>query len=455
MGPPSQVSAAPSICGSGSSDWGREYEDEDTWYEFSSAYQTGPDAHLLPKRDTGLSLRMAQYRRTSGGGSSSFAKPMGAPSFRSSMKERRDLRDLEKEMEEETMPMEPVLPKRKGVWQLRRLADSDEPAEGIGPGPCQGCHGRDVCAQHVCQQCQPLTATKLHGVNCLCKQVLSECLNDNKLRDTSVKSEPDWVRCSKQRSSSRYGVTNSETLNSCCGGEHKMTDLDKSCKGRYSAAMTMSFHFTEDNSIRGLESPPPTDIPAKSDENKNTIPKLDLSGNEGSVEPGSLMESPAGEQKTLKKPTSLPKLAGLTDILLSKKTQGTARRRSSEFIPPKLSEFDTGTPSSKPTENSQGKVTSFSSIVTGLGGQKRRTSLDTKRRFSVGGIASIPENKAMANDPLEFLVELPVTKKMFKSLQARKFTNHTYVSCFCIGYIGGTTLAILLMLFIMIANRIV
>ena len=40
MGPPSMVSAAPSTVGSGgSSEWGREYEDEDTWYEFSSAYQ--------------------------------------------------------------------------------------------------------------------------------------------------------------------------------------------------------------------------------------------------------------------------------------------------------------------------------------------------------------------------------------------------------------------------------
>ena len=58
MGPMHLVSAPPSSIGSGSeSDWGREYEDEDTWYEFSSVYQTGPETHLFPAKDTGLTLR--------------------------------------------------------------------------------------------------------------------------------------------------------------------------------------------------------------------------------------------------------------------------------------------------------------------------------------------------------------------------------------------------------------
>lgn len=54
MGPPSLASGAPSEVGSQSlgSEWGRAYEDEDTWYDFSSVYQAGPDTHLLPSRDS-------------------------------------------------------------------------------------------------------------------------------------------------------------------------------------------------------------------------------------------------------------------------------------------------------------------------------------------------------------------------------------------------------------------
>ena len=59
MGPPSLLSGLPSTAGSeaGSMDWGREYEDEDTWYEvtttsISTSYQTGPDTHLLPSKVT-------------------------------------------------------------------------------------------------------------------------------------------------------------------------------------------------------------------------------------------------------------------------------------------------------------------------------------------------------------------------------------------------------------------
>lgn len=50
MGPPSNVSEMGSIAGSiTSSEWGREYEDEDTWYEWSSNYQAGPDTALIPR----------------------------------------------------------------------------------------------------------------------------------------------------------------------------------------------------------------------------------------------------------------------------------------------------------------------------------------------------------------------------------------------------------------------
>ena len=55
MGPDSMLSGAASTIGSGgSSEWGREYEDEDTWYEFSSAYQSGADTYLLPSQDHGM-----------------------------------------------------------------------------------------------------------------------------------------------------------------------------------------------------------------------------------------------------------------------------------------------------------------------------------------------------------------------------------------------------------------
>ena len=99
MGPLTLASAPPSSVGSGSeSEWGREYEDEDTWYEFSSAYQTGPETHLFPSKDTGLSVRMAKYRR-SASHSTTAAPPTRHP--RTSMRERRDLRDLDKEIEME------------------------------------------------------------------------------------------------------------------------------------------------------------------------------------------------------------------------------------------------------------------------------------------------------------------------------------------------------------------
>jgi len=97
MGGPLQGSSiAPSTVGSGSeSDWGREYEDEDTWYEYTSAYQTGPETHLFPSKDTGMALRMAKYRRTASGHSSGHGRA------RTSLRERRDLRDLDKEIEME------------------------------------------------------------------------------------------------------------------------------------------------------------------------------------------------------------------------------------------------------------------------------------------------------------------------------------------------------------------
>ena len=65
MGPPSDTASV--FGSSNASEWGKEYEDEDTWYEWSSAYQVGPETNLLPSKDIGLGVRMAKYRRNVGG----------------------------------------------------------------------------------------------------------------------------------------------------------------------------------------------------------------------------------------------------------------------------------------------------------------------------------------------------------------------------------------------------
>jgi len=132
LGPDALMSGAMSTVGSGgSSEWGREYEDEDTWYEFASAYQSGADTHLLPSQDIGLSLRMAKYRRNTG------SEPSPSSSRRSSrppsgMRQRQDLRDLDRQREEQygeegedEVAMRPKIRKRgHGVWQLKEVAAS-------------------------------------------------------------------------------------------------------------------------------------------------------------------------------------------------------------------------------------------------------------------------------------------------------------------------------------------
>lgn len=116
MGPPSMMtSAAPSTVGSGSSsDWEKEYEDEDTWYEWSAAYQTGPEAQLLPAEDVKFNVRMARYRRASSKTSSRTR----------SRRERKDLRDLEREMEDNAAVERK--PKKTSLWHLKNSADTQE-----------------------------------------------------------------------------------------------------------------------------------------------------------------------------------------------------------------------------------------------------------------------------------------------------------------------------------------
>jgi len=123
MGPPSLLSGIPSHAGSETSlDWGREYEDEDTWYELSTSYQTGPETHLLPSKDTSLTVRMAKYRRTA------KETTFRASSSRSMMKERQDLRELEKELEKEDTLA--IFSTTRTLFQRRNIMASSATSEG-------------------------------------------------------------------------------------------------------------------------------------------------------------------------------------------------------------------------------------------------------------------------------------------------------------------------------------
>jgi len=123
MGPPSLLSGLPSTAGSETSmDWGREYEDEDTWYELATSYQTGPDTHLLPSKDTPLTVRMLKYRR------SAKDTAFRAGSVRSTMKERQDLRDVEKELEKEDVLS--MFSPTHSLWQRRNIMASSAASEG-------------------------------------------------------------------------------------------------------------------------------------------------------------------------------------------------------------------------------------------------------------------------------------------------------------------------------------
>jgi hypothetical protein len=72
------------------------------------------------------------------------------------MKERRDLRDLEKELEDEVTPLD-ALPKRKSVWQLKRIADT----EGEGD-PHEQTNGMTTNEPDACFEPQPDIIEPVH-----------------------------------------------------------------------------------------------------------------------------------------------------------------------------------------------------------------------------------------------------------------------------------------------------
>ena len=146
----SSVSSAASVAGSvSSSDWGREYEDEDTWYQFTDAYQSGHDTHLLPTTDTAMSLRMAQYRRAGVRRDGRAGRP--------SMKQRQQVVDVPARPAEVFGGMSRVRPP---LWQLRDIAD-DEGGDGQGNAPETAMHDgnrvRNVHARN-CSDCVNLHA---------------------------------------------------------------------------------------------------------------------------------------------------------------------------------------------------------------------------------------------------------------------------------------------------------
>ena len=138
----SSVSSAASVAGSvSSSEWGREYEDEDTWYQFTDAYQSGLDTHLLPTTDTAMSLRMAQYRRA--------GVRRDGRSGRPSMKQRQQVDDVPARPAEVFGGFSRVRPP---LWQLRDIAD-DEGGDGQGnaleTAPHDGNRTRNVHARNT------------------------------------------------------------------------------------------------------------------------------------------------------------------------------------------------------------------------------------------------------------------------------------------------------------------
>ena len=157
LGPLSSASVAPSTVDS--SELGREYEDEDTWYHFNGGggggdYECGLDTQLVATANTGMSVRMAQYRR---------ARPLAnngdSNRLRPSMKERRDLRDLARDDEMATSLMT-----RESVWRLRDVVGDGTARAGNAHAPPseRACGGGVACGDGVACACtlhsSPLTS---------------------------------------------------------------------------------------------------------------------------------------------------------------------------------------------------------------------------------------------------------------------------------------------------------
>ncbi len=93
-------------------------------YEFSGSYASSVDSKLLPSKDTRMSLRLSEYSRRSG--TKGSASSRSHRSHRRGMRERLDLRDMDKD--EDTTGLK--MPSRKRVWELKSMAAQGNLDEG-------------------------------------------------------------------------------------------------------------------------------------------------------------------------------------------------------------------------------------------------------------------------------------------------------------------------------------
>lgn len=418
----------------GSSEWGREYEDEDTWYEFSSAYQSGPDTYLIPSSDTGMSLRMAEYRRTG---------PEKAPKkrpqrFRPSMKERRDLRDLEKEEEEEAGSSRAMRHHKHGLHQLRHLAQSERTASDQGrvwvPPHVHGPH--PPCVSTVTCSCHRETNTHSRNTNDLLPAVRIKQLETNCVSMTLVET----------------GITRSPA-----------------------AEMTLALHFTEEPFSRNLFAPPPEDAVLL--ENNNLDLDKDMAEDAGSDANDNQLKSDSAD---------LPLLSGY-EVVDDDDDELLPLPGSEPILPPDDAVFGDLIPGDKPdipvvsVTDTDGTVKAISEKVkpakkmpklarlTDKVMAQRRANLDaldipangdnSLRRASVGDQAwkrrrdnrrlsspgSIPEDEQLSmKASLKQYIKLEAERKLNALLGPMQTGSQAYITAFSIGLAMGSILAIII-----------
>ena len=261
------MSGAASTIGSGSSsEWGREYEDEDTWYEFSSAYQSGADTHLIPSRDTGLALRMAKYRRTGGSRkdrkAAEMIPDMPKVSKRSLMKERRDLRDLEKEEELPVTPAPHSRHHRRGVHQLKHLTETgnvnEEGNEGVMCASYQHVHDINKHGNYKCHVNLPDNVCKSDPRS---QKPVTGSLKSNHLLPFGFprqKCDVDRLTDCVNTATSR-GARENDVYSVGCGSNENLQWVIMERQSFASCTDTCTsllMYYSEDNTMRELESPP-------------------------------------------------------------------------------------------------------------------------------------------------------------------------------------------------------
>ncbi len=460
MGPPSLVSAAPSTIGSptGSSEWGREYEDEDTWYEFSSAYQSGPDAQLMPKKDTGLSLRLTEYQRKLG--SEVREVSVSRRSRRSSLKERQDIRDWEKDRLEDAAQDEVdqrhLKHTRRGLWQMRRMMDTENVEEGKTHVGCATAHasaavcgGSDIASDNLELNSDP--------ENMGCNKALSNtCMPVDRVSlptDNGHQSTNRYLDCPEAD-----GLESPQPMLQNRFSEKIWIQETKVAEDSdpFIPMVTCMMSYFEDNSCRGLNAPPPTEP------NPNTDPPSDKQRVTFDLE-----DSPVGDENENMKPlytirtpehtpdllisssqseTSIPRLAGIASLAMRKHKDEagqvqTARRSSLVMAganPKDSLRLNVPNPDSRDPVK---RVASWSVGDDSLQAKMiLRGSGRSRRRPSRSSIQEIPES---TDEHLEFLVAMtPQEQALCGSLARRQRPKAVYACSFGVGIVAGLCVAL-------------